>query len=164
MATPSPLLSPDRARCHVLRLATPTPVWRWDDVVTIGLDNPAQPPLPFDRDSEDPEPVGTADIPSELRRLASGLGRAIAEALSGRRAAAQLAGWLDDPPLAVLSAATRDYRGRTTTVASLRLQRTPGGSYEVSLRLRRGHGFSAAAFRLEERRGRWHCSALVVGP
>ena len=76
----------------------------------------------------------------------------------------QLSRWLDEPPLQVLAEASRTYRRTPPTVASIRLQLTVRGSYEVSLRLRRGRGYAAAAYRLDKRRDRWRCTALVVGP
>jgi hypothetical protein len=123
----------------------------------------AQPTLPFDVDPEVPEPSGD-DVPVELRRMASALTRALAEVLAGMRPAVQLSGWLDEPPQRVLAEAARTYRRLPLHVASIRLQLTTRGSLEVAVRLERGRSSSAVAYRLDKRRGRWRCSALVVGP
>jgi len=165
MTHPCALLSPDAARCHVLRVDLRTPSWCWDDLAADSPQSwPAQPTLPFPGDdSRTPRPVGD-DVPPDVRRVSAALSRVIAEVLAGKRPVAQLSGWLDDPPLRVLADARRTYRGTSPSVASIRLQHAPPGSYEVTLRLRRGPGFAAAAFRLDRRRDRWRCTALVVGP
>jgi hypothetical protein len=120
--------------------------------------------LPFESDDVGmPQPVGD-DVPAEIRRMSAALARVIAEVLAGLRPAQQLSRWLDDPPLQVLAEASRAYRRTPPTVASIRLQLTAPGSYEVTLRLRRGRGYAAAAYRLDKRRDRWRCTALVVGP
>jgi hypothetical protein len=165
MANAAPLLTPDLARCHVLRVGVRAPAWRWDDLAGEST-NPwlSQPTLPFEADdAEMPEPVGE-DIPMEVRRMSAALARVIAEVLAGSRPPLQLSRWLDDPPLKVLADASRAYRGTPPTVASIRLQLTARGSYEVTLRLQRGRGYAAAAYRLDKRRDRWRCTALVVGP
>ncbi len=158
-------LTPDLARCHVLRLGVRPPSWSWDDLagdVTAGW--LGQPMLPFDTDVPDlPDAVGD-DVPVELRRMASALARAITEVLGGQRPAAQLARWLDEPPLKALADAGRNYRRQQVSLASIRLQLTSGGSVEVTLRLERGRGSSAVAYRLDQRRERWRCTALVIGP
>jgi len=96
--------------------------------------------------------------------MSAALARVIAEVLAGSRPPLQLSRWLDDPPLKVLADASRAYRRTPPTVASIRLQLTARGSYEVTLRLQRGRGYAAAAYRLDKRRDRWRCTALVVGP
>lgn len=161
----APLLTPDLARCHVLRVGVRAPSWRWDDLA--GDSAPSwlgQPTLPFETDDAGmPRPIGD-DVPVEIRRMSTALARVIAEVLAGLRPAMQLSRWLDDPPLQVLSDASRVYRRTPPTVASIRLQHTVRGSYEVTLRLQRGRGYAAAAYRLDKRRDRWRCTALVVGP
>jgi hypothetical protein len=161
----APLLTPDLARCRVLRVGVRAPTWRWDDLAGDGAHNwLGQPTLPFETDDAAlPQPVG-ADVPPEIRRMSAALARVIAEVLAGLRPAMQLSRWLDEPPLQVLAEASRTYRRTPPTVASIRLQLTVRGSYEVSLRLRRGRGYAAAAYRLDKRRDRWRCTALVVGP
>jgi hypothetical protein len=158
-------LTPDQARCHVLRVGVRAPSWRWDDLAGDGSAGwLAQPPLPFDVEvTEVPEPEGD-DVPPELRRMASALARAITEVLSGQRPAVQLSRWLEEPPLRALAEAGRSYRRQQVTLASIRLQQTPRGSVEVTLRLLRGRGSSAVAYRLDQRRERWRCTALVIGP
>ena len=158
-------LTPDRAVCHVLRVGVRTPSWRWDDLAGDGTDGwLAQPTLPFDADiPEVPEPAGD-DVPPELRRMASALARAITEVLSGQRPALQLSRWLEDPPMRALTDAGRRYCREHVTLASIRLQLTPRGSVEVALRLEKGRGSSAVAYRLDQRRERWRCTALVIGP
>lgn len=164
MTHPASLLSPDLASCRIVQLGARTPAWRWDDLADEEPWNrTAQPVLPFETETPVPEILGE-DIGEEVRRTAASLARVIAEVLGGLRAAAQLSRWLDDPPLRVLAEAARTYRRTPTAVASVRVQATASGSYEVTLRLRRGRGFAAAALRLERRRGRWRCTALVVGP
>ncbi len=122
-----------------------------------------QPALPFETDEPMP-PVAGEEVGDDIRRLSTSLARVIAEVLAGLRPALQLSRWLDDPPLRTLTEASRTYRRTPPAVASVRLQRTAHGSYEVTLRLRRGRGNAAAAFRLDRRRNRWRCTALVVGP
>jgi hypothetical protein len=165
MANAAPLLTPDLARCHVLRVGVRAPAWGWDDLA--GDSAPSwlgHPTLPFETDDSGmPQPVGD-DVPVGIRRMSAALSRVIAEVLAGRRPAMQLSRWLDDPQLKVLAEASRVYRRTPPTVASIRLQLTVRGSYEVTLRLQRGRGFAAAAFRLDKRRDRWRCTALVVGP
>ncbi len=158
-------LTPDQARCHVLRVGVRAPSWRWDDLAGDGSAGwLAQPTLPFDVDiAEALEPLGD-DVPAELRRMASALARAITEVLSGQRAALQLSRWLDEPPLKALTDACRSYRRQQVNLASIRLQLTPRGSVEVTLRLERGTGSCAVAYRLDQRRERWRCTALVIGP
>ena len=165
MVNAAPLLTPDLARCHVLRVGVRAPAWRWDDLAGDSTQNwLGHPTLPFETDDAGmPEPVGE-DIPVEVRRMSAALARVIAEVLAGSRPALQLRRWLDDPPLRVLADASRAYRRTQPTVASIRLQLTVRGSYEVTLRLRRGRGYAAAAYRLYKRRDRWRCTALVVGP
>ena len=161
----APLLTPDLARCRVLRVGFRAPSWRWDDLVGDGAHSwLSQPTLPFETDdAELPQPEGD-EVPVEIRRMSAALARVIAEVLGGLRPAMQLSRWLDDPPLQVLAEASRTYRRTPPTVASIRLQPTVQGSYEVTLRLQRGRGYAAAAYRLDRRRDRWRCTALVVGP
>jgi hypothetical protein len=161
----APLLTPDLARCRVLRVGVRAPSWRWDDLAgDASATWLGQPTLPFESDDVGmPPPVGE-DVPAEIRRMSAALARVIAEVLAGLRPAMQLSRWLDDPPLQVLAEASRTYRRTPPTVASIRLQLTVRGSYEVTLRLRRGRGYAAAAYRLDKRRDRWRCTALVVGP
>lgn len=158
-------LTPDQARCHVLRVGVRAPSWRWDDLAGDGSAGwLTQPPLPFDVDiAEVPEPVGD-DVPPELRRMASALARAITEVLSGQRPALQLSRWLEEPPLRALADAGRRYHRQQVNLASIRLQLTARGSVEVTLRLEKGRGSSAVAYRLDQRRERWRCTALVIGP
>lgn len=165
MVNAAPLLTPDLARCHVLRVGVRAPAWRWDDLAGDSTHHwLSQPTLPFETDDAGmPEPVGE-DIPVEVRRMSAALARVIAEVLAGSRPPLQLSRWLDDPPLKVLADASRAYRRTPPTVASIRLQLTARGSYEVTLRLQRGRGYAAAAYRLDKRRDRWRCTALVVGP
>jgi hypothetical protein len=161
----APLLTPDLARCHILRVGVRAPSWRWDDLAGDSAQSwLGQPTLPFETDDAGmPQPVGD-DVPVEIRRMSTALARVIAEVLAGLRPAMQLSRWLDDPPLQVLSDASRAYRRTPPTIASIRLQHTVRGSYEVTLRLQRGRGYAAAAYRLDKRRDRWRCTALVVGP
>jgi hypothetical protein len=161
----APLLTPDLARCRVLRVGVRTPAWRWDDLAgDTAQDWLGHPTLPFETDDiAMPQPVGD-DVPVEVRRLSAALARVIVEVLAGLRPATQLSRWLDDPPMTVLTDASRAYRRTPPTVASIRVQHTAHGSYEVTLRLRRGRGYAAAAYRLDRRRDRWRCTALVVGP
>ena len=165
MVTAAPQLTPDLARCHVLRVGVRAPSWRWDDLAGDGAQSwLGQPTLPFETDDAAmPAPLGD-DVPPEIRRMSAALSRVIAEVLAGLRPAMQLSRWLDDPPLQVLAEASRTYRRTPPTVASIRLQHTARGSYEVTLRLQRGRGYAAAAYRLDRRRDRWRCTALVVGP
>lgn len=158
-------LTPDQARCHVLRVGVRAPSWRWDDLAGEGSVRwLSQPTLPFDVDvPEVPETVGD-EVPVELRRMASALARAITEVLSGQRPAVQLSRWLEEPPLRALTDAGRSYRREQVALASIRLQLTPRGSVEVTLRLEKGRGSSAVAYRLDQRRERWRCTALVIGP
>ncbi len=93
-----------------------------------------------------------------------GLTQAMTEVLSGLRPAVQLEGWLDESPLRVLAEAAKLYRRFGPSVASIRLQLTARGSVEVTVRLRRGQGSAAVAYRLDRRRSSWRCTALVVGP
>jgi hypothetical protein len=165
MANAAPALTPDLARCHVLHVGVRAPAWRWDDLVDDSTQTwLGQPALPFETDDVAmPQPLGDA-VPPEIRRLSAALARVIAEVLAGLRPAMQLSRWLDDPPLKVLADASRSYRRTPPTVASIRIQSTAQGSYEVTLRLQRGRGFGAAAYRIDRRRDRWRCTALVVGP
>jgi hypothetical protein len=165
MVNPAPPLTPDLARCHVLRVGVRAPSWHWDDLAgDSAQDWLGQPTLPFDADDTGmPQPVGDG-VPVEIRRMSAALARVIAEVLAGLRPATQLSRWLDDPPLKVLADASRAYRRTPPTVASIRLQLTARGSYEVTLRLQRGRGYAAAAYRLDKRRDRWRCTALVIGP
>jgi hypothetical protein len=165
MVNAAPLLTPDRAHCHVMRGGVRAPAWRWDDLAGDSTHHRlSQPTLPFETDDAGmPEPVGE-DIPVEVRRMSAALARVIAEVLAGSRPPLQLSRWLDDPPLKALVDASRAYRRTPPTVASIRLQLTARGSYEVTLRLQRGRGYAAAAYRLDKRRARWRCTALVVGP
>ncbi|HET7724756.1 MAG TPA: Rv3235 family protein [Propionibacteriaceae bacterium] len=164
MPDTAPLLTPALARCHVLRTSVRAPSWTWEDFAADETGHRlAQPALPFDTDQPVPHVVGE-DVGDEVRRMATSLARVFAEVLSGLRAPGQLNRWLDDPPLRVLAEAARTYRRTPPVVASVRVQGTGTGSYEVTMRLRRGAGFAAAAYRLDQRRGRWRCTALVVGP
>ncbi len=165
MADSAPLLTPALASCRILRVGVRAPSWRWDDLAGDStLSWLSQPTLPFESDDAAmPQPAGE-EVPVEIRRMTGALARVIAEVLAGQRPAIQLSRWLDDPPLRVLVEASRTYRRTPPTVASIRLQHTAHGSYEVTLRLRRGGGFAAAAYRLDRRRDRWRCTALVVGP
>ncbi len=164
MADTAPLLTPALARCHVLRTGVRAPVWKWDDLVDEeSRDLMGQPALPFDTEKVVPQVLGE-DVADEVRRTATSLARVMTEVLAGLRPPMQLSRYLDDPPLRVLAEAARTYRRTPPAVASVRVQRTASGSYEVTLRLRRGRGFAAAAYRLDRRRGRWRCTALVIGP
>lgn len=165
MVDATPVLTPDLARCRILRVGGRPPSWRWDDLAGDSTQSwLGQPTLPFESDDiRMPQPLGD-DVPVEIRRMSAALSRVIAEVLAGLRPAMQLSRWLDDPPLQVLAEASRTYRRTPPTVASIRLQHTSHGSYEVTLRLRRGRGYAAAAYRLDRRRDRWRCTALVVGP
>ena len=156
-------LTPDLARCRVLRVGVRAPSWRWDDLAGDGVQSwLGQPTLPFESDDiRMPQPVGD-DVPVEIRRMSAALARVITEVLAGSRPALQLSRWLDDPPLQVLAEASRRYRRTPPTVASIRLQHTVRGSYEVTLRLQRGRGYAAAAYRLDRRRDRWRCLSRGV--
>jgi hypothetical protein len=164
MADVVPLLSPDLARCHILRVGVRAPAWRWNDLAGEQFETrPGQPALPLEPDERVPVVLGE-DVGDEIRRLSTSLSRVIAEVLAGLRPPVQLGRWLDDPPLRVLAEASRTYRRTPPNVASVRAQRTANGSYEVTVRLRRGGGYAALAYRLDRRRDRWRCTALVVGP
>ncbi|MBI4899090.1 MAG: hypothetical protein HY829_01285 [Actinobacteria bacterium] len=164
MADVVPLLSPDLARCHILRVGVRAPAWRWDDLVEDeSRDRIGQPALPFDTEKVVPQVLGE-DVADEVRRTATSLARVMTEVLAGLRPPMQLGRYLDDPPLRVLAEASRTYRRTPPSVASVRAQRTANGSYEVTVRLRRGRGYAALAYRLDRRRDRWRCTALVVGP
>lgn len=94
MADASPLLTPDLARCRILRVGVRAPIWGWNDLA--GDSEPSllgHPTLPFETDdSELPQPVGD-DVPAEIRRMSAALSRVIAEVLAGRRSATQLSPW-----------------------------------------------------------------------
>lgn len=161
----TPVLTPDLASCRVLNVGVRAPSWSWED---LAVDDDRKwlrhPALPFEADPvEMPQPV-SGDVPKEIQRISLSLARAITEVLAGLRSLSQLCRVLEEPALVALSAAAQIYRRTPPTVASIRVQATAHGSYEITLRLRRGDGHSAAAYRLDKRRDIWKCTALVVGP
>lgn len=163
--TPRASLIPADARCLVMKTGIPARVWQWEDLVDDDDVNwPLQPALPFDGDADEIIETATGDIPPLVRTTASAIARGIAEVLAGQRSAVQLSRWLDDAPLRVVAAAARGYRRHPPRPASIRLQLTPTGSVEVTVRLLTHRGSSAAAYRLELRHQQWRCTAVAIGP
>ena len=108
---------------------------------------------------------GAVPVPPAVRQTALLFARAIVEGLGGRRSAAQFGDLVAQRVLSVLAARAHADRNRVPfPPASLRLQLVSPVALAVTLRLAREGRSTAAAFRLDRRRGRWRCTALVVGP
>jgi hypothetical protein len=98
---------------------------------------------------------------------AGSLGRAMFEALHGRRPIGQLTRWVDDGVLSTIGFQLRSQGPRRRVepahparLHSLRIQYPVPEAAEVCAHLSLGGRSSALAFRLEGRRDRWLCVAL----
>ncbi len=112
------------------------------------------------------------------RPLAGQLAQAVVEVLSGDRPITQLLTWLNEQIYLELSVLAPDPatsptvgRARVVTIRpqdrpkirSVHVCRPADGVAEVAARVQTNGRSRAVAMRLEEWRGRWRCSALVVG-
>ncbi len=111
------------------------------------------------------DPDDPAPLPDDVRRATLAFARAIVEGLSGRRAPAQFGDLVSQRVLTVIaSRALADRLLPPLAPASIRVQLVHPDAAEVTVRLLRRDRSIASAFRLDRRRGRWRCTALVVGP
>lgn len=132
-----------------------------------------------DREDREDEPQlrRIAELP-DPRPLAGQLAQAVVEVLAGDRPITQLLTWVDERIYTELSAlAPRPRtspalsRGRTVLirpqdrpkVRSIHVGRPAAGVAEIAARVQVNGRSRAVALRLEEWRGRWRCSALIVG-
>lgn len=132
-----------------------------------------------DREDREDEPQlrRIAELP-DPRPLAGQLAQAVVEVLAGDRPITQLLTWVDERIYTELSALAPSprtspalSRARTVLirpqdrpkVRSIHVGRPAAGVAEIAARVQVNGRSRAVALRLEEWRGRWRCSALIVG-
>ena len=146
---------------------------RW--FVAAPVPRPAQPTLDL-RPAGDPyvavSAVDAADLTvpglPDARAWSLALAVAVLEVLSGRRPAAQLSRWLDEPVLAALAGRLPRRRAGSVspapTLRSVRVQHPGPGVAEVSVHGRLGDRSVPLALRLAAGPERWLCTALELPP
>lgn len=141
---------------------TRPPAQRW---CRAGPAYAGAPVLPLD----DEPPPGRLSIPGPDAKLDAFVQRLLAamiDVIEGRRPPAQLIRWVSDEILAdlVLRARLHQRNPIALGVRSYRVQLVTPHAAEVSARLRHGHRFTAAAFRVQSIGARWACTVADFGP
>lgn len=133
---------------------------------------------PAEPDERDEIEVRRLEQLPDPHPLAGQLAQAVVEVLSGDRPITQLLTWLDEQIYLDLSALAPKPRTTPTVgqarvvtirpqdrpkIRSIHVCRPADGVAEVAARVETNGRSRAVALRLQEWRGRWRCSALVVG-
>lgn len=143
---------------------------------TLALELGAVRPAPSSPRLPEYDPSTTARLPStldaQLRPWAARFAQAVVEALGGDRPVTQLVRWTSRAVYADLDrraqvvATVRGARsGRMVRpqVRSLHVFQPSPSTAEISVHVRHGERSRALAARLEQRSGRWVCTALELG-
>ena len=111
-------------------------------------------------------PVWTLITEAEARGLASGMARAVLEALDGRRPMRQLAPMLTERAVATVHAMQRGglrWPVRRATIGTVRVFLPCRDAVEACVTFRCDQRSRALALRLERDRRRWLCTAVRIG-
>lgn len=109
--------------------------------------------------------TGPSAAAQAMQARAARFALAVAEALAGDRPVAQLSKWMTHDVYDQVAALARTTRARTERprLLSAHVARPAEEVAEVCGHIRHGERSRAMAMRLEQRKGRWVCTALRLG-
>jgi len=117
---------------------------------------------PEDSDDEPPDYTARAQL-TDPRMWAARLGQAVLEVLSGGRPVTQLLRWTSAQVYAELAEHRAGHSLRRESVRSVHVCEPADGVAEAALVVAGSERPRAVALRLEGLRGRWVCTAIVLG-